>query len=415
MGMFGPTFNDHYQEQLEKVREEILRENDAQILGSDVDELSKYYFQRYSLVALDFDPEDIAFEPKKEVRRVRAHQREFGYQSEGDTNWEYEVAIISLPIQPNSNLHLIMKLNGLTRTLDGFDESISFERNEISYKFDTKWYGGSMDEDAMANEINSKSDRLINLLNAKNSNIIQENTNFLGSIKNILSQRKTKLESDNNKINALTQKIRIPLKQKVPREVTKISVDTRDFVKVVKPTPKLPEEYTLEETILSEILNFIDNQCLTFERTPSSYKQLGEEQLRDIILAALNAIFEGNATGETFVKKGKTDIHLKIEKGEILIFECKLWGGEKTYLDTIDQLTRYVTWRQNYGVIIMFCKNRDFSKVLAQVPGIIQSHSNFVGGYKAIGSSHFVTNHTLPEDTEKKIKVHHLLYNLYSE
>jgi len=162
-------------------------------------------------------------------------------------------------------------------------------------------------------------------------------------------------------------------------------------------------------------LGFVDNQCKTFERTPGSYKQLGEEQLRDIILSALNGIFEGNATGETFVKKGKTDIHLKIEKGEILIFECKNWGGEKIYLDTISQLIGYVTWRQNYGVVIMFSKNTNFTKILEQIPDIIQKHPQYTSGFKKINESHFVSEHTLPEDNGKIIKIHHLIYNIYAE
>lgn len=415
MGMFGPTFSDYYQQTIEKVRQDILQESDGQILGSDIDDLANYYYQKYALTPIHFEPDDISFEPQKQVRMVPASMREHGYQSEGDINWEYESIKLSIPIQPNLNLAMIKDLGGAGRYLDGFDESITFSLNEISYSFDTKWYGGKLDEDAIVNEINSKSDRLIGTITSKNASINNENVSFLQAIKHILIQRKDKITSDNDRINSLTQKIRIPIKRKASAAAKSITVDTKRFVQVVKPTPRLPEEYTLEESILTEILSYIDNQCISFERAPSSYKLLGEEQLRDIILAALNGIFEGNATGETFVKKGKTDIHLKIEKGEILIFECKIWGGEKLYLETIDQLTRYVTWRQNYGVVIMFCKNRDFSKILAQIPDIIQQHSQYVGGYKKAGNAHFVSDHSLPEDNGKKIRVHHLIYNLFSE
>ena len=415
MGIFGPTFNDYYRDAIEKVRQDTLHETDGQILGSDIDELTAFYYQKYALRPIDFDPEDIAFEHIKEVRRVPARMRDQGYQSQGVTNWEFESIKLSIPVQTILHMSLLKSLSGATRYLDGFDESIVFNSNEISYSFDTKWYGGSMNEDAIANEINSKSDRLIGTLSAKNDNINRENIKFSQTIKQILQQRKDKINSDNERINSLTQKIRIPIKQKASASARPITVDTKKFVQVVKPTPRLPEEYTLEESILTDILTYIDNQCISFERSPSSYKLLGEEQLRDIILAALNGIFEGNATGETFVKKGKTDIHLKIEKGEILIFECKMWGGEKVYLQTIDQLTRYVTWRQNYGVVIMFCKNKDFSKILAQLPEIIQSHPQYLGRYKKVGDAHFVSDNSLPEDEGKKIIVHHLIYNLFSE
>jgi hypothetical protein len=413
--MFGPTFSDYYRTVTDKFNQDILRESETQILGSDVNDLANYFCQKYALVPLEFDPSDITYEMKKEVRRVPARQRDESYRDGGDLDYEYEFAVVSLSIQPNPNLNVFKELSGPTHYMDGFDQRVQYSNQEISYSFDTKWYGGHMDEDGIAREINNKSERLIKTLTDKNSSIESGNATLLREIQSAVEKRKQKLIADQDKLNSLTQKIKIPLKKKDNPSATKIHLNTKNFVKVVKPTPKLPEEYTLEESMLGEILGFVDNQCQTFERTPGAYKQLGEEQLRDIILSSLNGIFEGNATGETFVKKGKTDIHLKIEKGEILIFECKNWGGEKIYIDTITQLIGYVTWRQNYGVVIMFAKNKDFSKILAQIPDIIQKHPQYISGFKKINDSHFVSDHTLPEDSGKIIKVHHLIYNIYSE
>lgn len=410
-----PTFDDYYRKAIEMFNQDILRESDTQILGSEIDDLANFYYQKYTLVPLQFDAADLSYEIKKEIRQVPAHQREGFYRHHGDLDFEYESAIISLSIQPNPNLDWMKKLYGPVRYMDGFDQKVVYGPNEISYSFDVKWHGGNSSEDSIANEINTKSQRLIESLNQKNSSVESGNANLLRVVKDGVAKRKEKLLNDKEKLNTLTQKINIPLKQKSGHPPTKIHVDVKKFVHLVKPTPKLPAEYTLEESILKDILEFVNNQCRTFEQTPGAYKQLGEEQLRDIILSALNAIFEGNATGETFIKKGKTDIHLKIEKGEILIFECKNWGGEKIYLDTITQLMGYLTWRQNYGVVIMFSKNKDFSKILEQMPAIIQKHSQYISGFKKINDSHFVSEHSLPEDMGKIIKMHHLIYNIYSE
>jgi hypothetical protein len=412
--MFGPNFNDYYRQALQTFSQDILREADVQILGSEVDDLSNFYFQKYALAPIDFDPIDISYEIKKEVRRVTANEREGLHRGYGDVDWEYEICKITLQIQPNANIDWIKKLNGPSYSLDGFDGRVNYVQNEISYAFNVKSYGFQMSEDQIANEVNVQSQRLIDMLSQKNSSIESENKKFLLDIKNIITQRKTKLTSDKERLDSLTQKIKIPLKKKTVEGSTIVHADIKKFVKFVKPTPKLLEEYTLEESMLKEILGFVDNQCKTFEKTPASYKQLGEEQLRDIILSALNGIFEGDATGETFVKKGKTDIHLKIEKGEILIFECKNWGGEKIYQETINQLMGYVTWRQNYGVVLMFSKNKEFSKILNQIPAIIQEHPYYEGGYKKFGDTHFVSEHSLPEDSGKLIKIHHLIYNIYS-
>lgn len=135
--------------------------------------------------------------------------------------------------------------------------------------------------------------------------------------------------------------------------------------------------------------------------------------MRDILLANLNSVFEGNATGETFSKKGKTDIYLKISKGNILISECKIWGGKALYNNTIDQTRGYLTWRHNYGIIITFVRINNFTKILRDSETIIKLQKSYLGGFKKINKTHFVSNHSI-EDEEKTVKVHHLFYHLYS-
>ncbi|MCP3927890.1 MAG: hypothetical protein GY705_02180, partial [Bacteroidetes bacterium] len=44
--------------------------------------------------------------------------------------------------------------------------------------------------------------------------------------------------------------------------------------------PTLPEEYVLDERKLSDILEVLDGQARTFEKTPQSLSSLGEEALR---------------------------------------------------------------------------------------------------------------------------------------
>ena len=85
------------------------------------------------------------------------------------------------------------------------------------------------------------------------------------------------------------------------------------------------------------------------------------------------------------------------------------------YLDTIDQLLGYLTWRENYGVMITFSRRKEFSKVLEQIPGVTQRHASYAKGFRGLATSHFVSVHTLPGDKGKEVELHHLLYNLYAE
>jgi hypothetical protein len=229
-----------------------------------------------------------------------------------------------------------------------------------------------------------------------------------------IEQRKSKLGQDSERINSLIKKINIPLKQKENEAATRIKLDPKPLVKKLKPNPKLPEEYVLDRAKVLDIISVIDNQGRQFEKTPKTYKDFDEEGLRDVILVSLNSLFEGKATGETFSNKGKTDIYLNIDKGNVLISECKIWGGQALYNKTIEQLLGYLTWRHNFGIMITFAKQKNFSKILTDAPATIQSHPSYRSGFQKIATNHFISHHKLDHDEDKDVEVHHLFYNLYA-
>ena len=53
----------------------------------------------------------------------------------------------------------------------------------------------------------------------------------------------------------------------------------------------------------------------------------------------------GDASGERFRRKGKTDICVEVANRAAFVGECKTWGGPKVANDAIDQLLGYLTWR----------------------------------------------------------------------
>lgn len=76
--------------------------------------------------------------------------------------------------------------------------------------------------------------------------------------------------------------------------------------------------YGISDSDYRDILMTIKHTASTYERTPASYKSLLEEDLRNTLLASLNATYKGDATGETFRNSGKTDIC--IERGNRAAF-----------------------------------------------------------------------------------------------
>src|ERR1700726_1786397 len=101
------------------------------------------------------------------------------------------------------------------------------------------------------------------------------------------------------------------------------------------------------------------------------------EDLRFHFLVPLNGTSYGQATGETFNFQGKTDILIRVDGKNIFIAECEFWKGEKGFLETVDQLLSYLSWRDTKAALLIFNRNADFTAALAKIAESAPSHPNF--------------------------------------
>lgn len=130
----------------------------------------------------------------------------------------------------------------------------------------------------------------------------------------------------------------------------------------------LPEhDYTL-------ILDAIDRLGRRLERSNTIVRELGEEALRDVLIAALNMYFPGQVTGETFNRTGKTDLLVQYGGETAFVGECKFWGGEKMFLDTVDQLLGYLTSRDVFTAVVVFNRTWDVSAVATKILASLREH-----------------------------------------
>jgi hypothetical protein len=129
-------------------------------------------------------------------------------------------------------------------------------------------------------------------------------------------------------------------------------------------------------TFFINFTSMLRNQRNALERTPSLAAELKEEQIRDILLVGLNAQFQGQAGGELFNGEGKTDILVRVEDRDIFIGECKVWSGPKTMNDALDQLFRYLVWRDTKAAILLFIRNGDVTAVIKKAIAKIEEHPN---------------------------------------
>jgi hypothetical protein len=187
--------------------------------------------------------------------------------------------------------------------------------------------------------------------------------------------RKDRLLADAN----MTAAIGLPMKKREGVPITYA-------VPVKKRVPKIEEikiagafrpEPVLAMAEYEEILRIMKNMALVMERSPHEFAGMGEETLRSHFLVQLNGAYEGQATGETFNFEGKTDILIRVDGKNVFIAECKFWKGEKAFLETIDQLLSYLSWRDTKTAVVVFNRNAGFSAVLAKIADIAPKHPNF--------------------------------------
>ncbi len=177
---------------------------------------------------------------------------------------------------------------------------------------------------------------------------------------------------------------------------------------------KFSPEPRISKEIYQSILKTIYDLGKNFERYPSSYKDKDEEGLRDLILIFLQTRFDtAAATGESFNKKGKTDILLKYKISNLFIAECKVWSGEEEYLKGISQLLGYLTWRDSKAAMIVFVNKKNFTSIIEKVKEATQKHNNYLGFINETSESWINYRYHINGDRNREVKLGVLLFNIY--
>jgi hypothetical protein len=236
------------------------------------------------------------------------------------------------------------------------------------------------------------------------------NQQLAQNIRQRVDWRRQKILQDKGMVSALG----FPLRQRENALTTYSVPVVRKKIHTPPPastTPYMPEP-TLEMVQYEQILSIITNMVLVMERSPSAFRDMKEEDLRQHFLVQLNGQFEGQATAETFNFQGKTDILIRENGKNIFIAECKFWRGEKALTDSVDQLLGYTSWRDTKTAILIFNRNKIFSDVTSAIPKILKEHPNFKRQLPCSGetNSRFVFHHN--EDPNRDLIITILAFNI---
>ena len=260
--------------------------------------------------------------------------------------------------------------------------------------------------------------------------------NLLGSLDHALKEIRDGLTYANNDVtafnNSLKQQAMKWLEEKKKKVEAYFSIATMFEVPIEKkeyaqthiplkrnivPVAKHYESsnyYGISDGDYKDILDSIKHTGSTYERTPSSYKALHEEDLLNTLLAALNATYKGDATGETFRNRGKTDICIERDNRAAFVAECKMWTGQKEVGKAIDQLDGYLTWRDCKTSLIYFVRRKDFLKTLESAEAALRAYDS-MRNVTALDKNEFECLFLSKANPGQQIKMRVMLFNLHCE
>lgn len=262
---------------------------------------------------------------------------------------------IAIPFEGNSDL---WKLRASTYSLGGYPE-IEVRNNEIVFSISFP------DDSAQSNQLLAEIDRdtksFSEAVGHLRNDVTNHNNSAPNTIRQALARKRALAQSTIGAIAALG----IPVKRVGEEPTFAIPAKRRTKPSALPSvgTGKYEPEPVLEEKEYQHILEILRSMSLVIERNPSSFASLDEEAIRDHFLLQLNGHYEGDATGETFNASGKTDILIREGNKNAFIAECKFWRGQKVFVEAVNQLLSYLTWRDSKCALLVFNKTKDSNAV----------------------------------------------------
>jgi hypothetical protein len=199
-----------------------------------------------------------------------------------------------------------------------------------------------------------------------------------------VAQRRAKLLKDRE----LHASIGYPITKRADADEYAVPINRRQLVPKPAKNPSghsnvfVPEP-AIDKADYEAVLAVLRNARNQLERSPSMCAKLDEEELRDILLVALNTQFEGKAAGEVFNCTGKTDILVREGDRNVFIGECKIFAPKnRKSVDTVvksalDQLLGYLVWRDTKAALLLFIRDTNVSDVVAKALHAIEEHPSY--------------------------------------
>jgi hypothetical protein len=289
--LYGPGVNDQYAAALSSIRHELVDQGDA-ALSIDTDEFADYATSHHAMRPFVLLEEDASYS----TRRVQHAM--LGRHTRG----EVELIRIEIPVEPHH-------LNAQLRTLRA---TTWRPYNTWNWTYDSNSHSFTLEIEADDQAVNQELEDLRWRVGRLNAEVDAENQTFRARIVDLVEARKQELRRSAERVSTVVKNIGLPLARKHDERTEVVDLRIRRPIEVLREKPKATsarDDYALKAETVIEVLDQVWGFMSIWERTPQTYSKMGEEELRDNIVAMLNTLFDSGptgATGETFSKKGKT-------------------------------------------------------------------------------------------------------------
>lgn len=366
----------------------------ASLEGDDAD-LAERYSAQYRIVPPKIDLQDLAMEQKPQEKTIASIGPNPYIQFE-HIPVDGKVLKLSVPFEGDPNA---LRYKPSEFSLDVYGRRGWYDRTTRRLGMEIEVDGNDPIETKRL--IRQEFESLEGYLKKFSEEIEAFNRELLDIAKDELRKRRQKL-TEHDQFEELLE---IPIRRRENAPLPAV-VPTKRSVPVIshQTSQSGQKHYGVDELTFLNILEIAFNMSRVLECSPKYFSEIQEETLRFHFLIQLNGQYKGTASAEAFNYEGKTDIMIKVEGKIAFIAECKFWDGPKEFKATIDQILGYLSWRDSKAAIFLFNRRKQTSKVLEQIPKLIQAHEHFVEeapGWKSSTEYHSRFSH--PTDKVQKL------------
>ena len=398
------------QSQPAKIQERIDNFTDDEIMANDLNILAHNVCEEFRIEPVEIHGEDTERRSVKNGK-IQKWFDPIGYWMTDGGGTYREVDGVTLTfVFPFSGSRFLFECRASRYCMSPYPE-ISIGNCELSfqYQYDTEETKQEGWRETVLNQLDEDVKRIKQGIEWANADVEGYNHGLVSNVLSCLEARRGKVEAYYNVAKMFDISVK---KNEYGSRI--ISPVKRHIYPIAHQPASQERTYCIEATNYEEILDILRHAGATMERTPNTYRSMGEEGLRNVLLTALNSSFNGIATGEAFRNNGKTDICIEAENRAAFVAECKMWTGEKEVAAAVAQLDSYLTWRDCKTALIYFVRRKDFLAMAKKMGDVLHGQDN-ISQVSMLGTNEykcFLASLSCPGQ-RKEMRV--LLFNLFTK